>query len=92
MHCNYTIGYSSVESLKSILRESILMKEFDHPNVLNVLGVGFDSDNGLPFIVLPFMVNGDLKTYLISKRKKNTTVGCLPEVAMYVAVVNVTCM
>ena len=70
MYCNYTIGYSSVESLKSILRESILMKEFDHPNVLNVLGVGFDSDNGLPFIVLPFMVNGDLKTYLISKRKK----------------------
>ena len=92
MYCNYTIGYSSVESLKSILRESILMKEFDHPNVLNVLGVGFDSDNGLPFIVLPFMVNGDLKTYLISKRKKNATVNCLPEVDTYAAVANVSYM
>ena len=65
------------------------MKEFDHPNVLNVLGVGFDGDNGLPFIVLPFMVNGDLKTYLKSKRKNDATAVCLSEVCSYVAVVNV---
>ena len=58
------------------------MKDFDHPNVLNILGVGFDIDStsGLPFMVLPFMVNGDLKTYLISKRIKPAVVDYLPKV------------
>ena len=39
------------------------MKHCDHPNVLSVLGVSLDTDHegGLPFIVLPFMANGDLK-------------------------------
>ena len=75
------IGFITAESIKSILRESILMKDFDHPNVLNVLGVGFNMDSGLPFVVLPFMVNGDLKTYLKKKRQNTATVDCLPEVA-----------
>ena len=57
------------------------MKDFDHPNVLNVLGVGFNPDSELPFVVLPFMVNGDLKTYLKSKRQKTATVDYLPEVS-----------
>ena len=60
------------------------MKDFDHPNVLSVLGVGFNPDSGLPFVVLPFMINGDLKTYLKSKRQKTATVDHLPEVATYV--------
>ena len=78
------IGYGSAESLKSILHESFLMKDFDHHNVLNVLGVGFNPDTGLPFVVLPFMANGDLKTYLKSKRQKVTNVDYLPEV--YIAI------
>ena len=60
------------------------MKDFDHPNVLSVLGVGFDADDGLPFVVLPFMENGDLKTYLKSKRQKTATVDYLPEVSSYI--------
>ena len=57
------------------------MKDFDHPNVLNVLGVGFNPDSGLPFVVLPFMVNGDLKTYL---KSKTATVDYLPEVSSHI--------
>ena len=60
------------------------MKDFDHPNVLNVLGVGFNPDSGLPFVVLPLMLNGDLKTYLKSKRQKAGTADDLPEVCTYV--------
>ena len=63
-----------------MLHESILMKDFDHPNVLNVLGAGFSPESGLPFVVLPFMANGDLKTYLKSKRHKAANVDRLPEV------------
>ena len=35
------------------------MKKFHHTNVLNVLGVGLDAESRLPFILLPFMVDGD---------------------------------
>ena len=73
----------TVQNIKSILHESILMKDFDHPNVLNVLGVGFNTDNGLPFVVLPFMVNGDLKMYLKKKRQRDVAVEQLPEVHNY---------
>ena len=56
------------------------MKDFDHPNVLSVLGVGFNTDNRLPFVILPFMVNGDLKTYLKRKQCKTANVDYLSEV------------
>ena len=73
-------GYN--ESLKSFLNECILMKKLNHPNVLPILGVYLESKNEseLPFMVLPFMVNGDLKSYLKQKRKKLTCVDQLPEV------------
>ena len=80
----FTVDENSLESRMLVLHETILMKDFDHPNVLNVLGVGINSDNenGLPFIVLPFMVNGDLKTYLKSKRQKPGVVDQLPKVCI----------
>ena len=72
--------YCSMEILESFIHESVLMKNFDHPNVLHILGVGLDPDNGLPFIVLPFMVNGNLQMYLKSKRQKITEINQLPKV------------
>jgi len=58
------------------------MIKFDHPNVLSILGVSLDTDHqgGLPFIILPFMVNGDLKTYLKNKRQRSTDIDHLPKV------------
>ena len=69
-----------MEVLESFLHESILMKNFDHPNVLHILGVGLDPENGLPFIVLPFMANGNLQLYLKNKRSNTTKADKLPEV------------
>ena len=73
-----------MEVLESFLQESVVMKNFNHPNVLHILGVGLDPDNGLPFIVLPFMANGNLQLYLKSKRSKLTNVNQLPEVTTHV--------
>ena len=81
-----TTGYGSVDNLKSVLCESILMKDFDHPNVLNIHGVGFNPDSGLPFVVLPLMVNGDLKTYLKGIRQETESTDLLPEVHSYMYV------
>jgi len=39
------------------------MKEFDHVNVLCLVGVAFDVD-GLPLVILPFMRHGDLLSYI----------------------------
>ena len=64
----------TLENLTTLLNESILMKNFEHPNVLNILGVGLDAETRLPFVLLPFMVNRDLKTYLESKWPKSSQI------------------
>ncbi|XP_065883016.1 uncharacterized protein [Dysidea avara] len=64
----------SMEKLKSILHESVLMKSLQHNNILKILGVCLETDvqGGTAYIVLPYMVHGDLKTYL--KNKRNSTI------------------
>ena len=59
------------------------MKALDHPNVLPIIGVCLETndESGLPFMVLPFMVNGDLKSYLKKKRKNPADVDQFPEVS-----------
>ena len=54
------------------------MKKLNHPNILPLLGICLDSDyeDRVPFMLLPFMVNGDLKSYLMQKRK---AIGCIDE-------------
>jgi AXL receptor tyrosine kinase len=54
------------------------MLDFDHPNVIKLLGVCFDTDDQLPVIILPYMANGDLKSFLIDKRGDNEP-NILPE-------------
>ena len=39
------------------------MKELSHPNVMNLLGVCIDA-GPTPYIVLPYMANGDLLSYI----------------------------
>ena len=60
--------------MESFLNECILMKKVDHVNVLGLLGVCFDNENGLPYVILPFMSNGDLKTFLYSERTTSGSV------------------
>ena len=45
------------------------MQELNHPNVLSLMGVCLDGGPA-PFIVMPFMANGNLLSYL---RKNRTT-------------------
>ena len=43
------------------------MKHFNHPNVMTLIGVCLDG-GPIPYIVLPFMANGSLLSYLIKER------------------------
>ena len=60
------------------------MKNLNHPNVLPILGICLESNDeiGLPFMLLPFMVNGDLRSYLKKKRKNAVCVDQFPEVRL----------
>ena len=58
------------------------MKDFHHPNVLGLLGVVFDAPDGVPYLVLPFMKNGNLKDYLISHRVDDSDFNTLPQVVL----------
>ena len=77
---NHPLDFNSLDKLKSFLRESAVMKNLDHPNVLKVLGISLETEDGLPFILLPYMANGDLKNYLKSKRPDTLAVDKFPMV------------
>ena len=74
------VGVTSHDELMAFFAESLIMKDFNHPNVLGLTGVCFDTPDGYPFLILPFMVNGSLKDYLKKQRAHVTDVGTYPKV------------
>ena len=66
--CNGTVtGFFDQNQINDLLRESLKMWQFDHPNVLTMIGVCIDGGPA-PYIVMPFMSNGSLLSYLKKKR------------------------
>ena len=57
----------SVQDVTSFLEEAVVMKDFDHPNVLPLLGVALAETK--PYVILPYMEHGDLKSYVSSKHR-----------------------
>ena len=81
---NYCINYTDVSSddeLKAFFAESLIMKDFNHPNVLGLTGVCFDTPDGYPYLILPFMINGSLKDYLRNSRVNLKNVDTFPKVS-----------
>ncbi len=50
------------------MEESVKMKRFKHPNVLGLIGVCLDAGPA-PYIVMPYMANGSLLSYLKRERR-----------------------
>ncbi|XP_070544684.1 uncharacterized protein [Ptychodera flava] len=56
--------YSPSQSdINDFLLEGTIMKDFQHQNVLNLIGVYIDV-YGSPYIIIPYMANGDLRTHI----------------------------
>ena len=55
-----------MNSIEEFLKEAIVMKNFKHPNVLPLLGVVIKEN--IPYVILPFMDNGDLKTFVSNEK------------------------
>ena len=49
------------------LEEATIMMDFDHENVLSLTGICIKDD--LPYVVLPIMENGDLKSFTSSAKQ-----------------------
>uniref|UniRef100_A0A3Q3RAW9 receptor protein-tyrosine kinase n=1 Tax=Monopterus albus TaxID=43700 RepID=A0A3Q3RAW9_MONAL len=66
------VGIHSQEDLHEFLKEAEIMKNFDHENVVQLLGVTLqrehDSPLPLPMVILPYMKHGDLRRFLIATR------------------------
>ncbi|XP_041350016.1 hepatocyte growth factor receptor-like [Gigantopelta aegis] len=58
--------------LQAFLQEALIMKDFHHLNVLELIGICLGLDS-MPLVVLPFMKHGDLLTY-IRDEKNNPTI------------------
>lgn len=52
---------------KIFLQEALIMKDFCHPNVLQLLGLTRDEKDGL-MVITPYMKHGDLLTYIQDER------------------------
>ncbi len=48
------IGMFDDNDMEDMIKESIVMKKLNHPNVMQLLGVCVDAGSA-PYIVLPFM-------------------------------------
>ncbi|XP_027861884.1 tyrosine-protein kinase Mer [Xiphophorus couchianus] len=65
----------SQREIEEFLNEAACMKDFNHPNVIRLLGVCLEvgSENfPKPMVILPFMKYGDLHSFLLGSRLKES--------------------
>ncbi|CAM9782853.1 unnamed protein product [Lampetra planeri] len=65
----------SRNEMEEFLSEAVCMNEFDHPNVLGLIGVCMEMSQQhrmpRPMVVIPFMQHGDLHSFLLRSRISN---------------------
>ena len=79
---SFLLGIESDAEMKSFFTECSVMQTLKHPNVLGLLGMCFDSPDGTPLMVLPFMANGNVKEYLKKYRGPQLQPITYPEVSV----------
>ena len=60
------------------------MKDFDHPNVMKLIGVCLDSSDGFPYIILEYMENGSIKDFLKCNRVHENDIETIPKVRIII--------
>ncbi|XP_061187862.1 hepatocyte growth factor receptor-like [Saccostrea echinata] len=66
-----TIIRSSDADVTAFLNEALIMKDFNHPNVLTLIGITLDKGE-FPMVILPFMQNGSLLSYIRNENNMPT--------------------
>ena len=60
-------GYATKNEIEDILSEVLKMDNLSHPHVMNLIGVSI-SNTLSPILIMPFMENGSLLSYLKKER------------------------
>ena len=63
----YLTGFYERSTVREMLKECSKMYHFQHPHVVTLTGVCLDGGPA-PYIIMPFMANGSLLTYLKRNR------------------------
>lgn len=72
----------SLSGAQEFIEECDITNSFNHPNVLSLIGVSIDSEKSVPLMIMPFMHNGDVKSFVKSKRGNAIECDCFPKVAI----------
>ena len=67
---------SGNSDVNSFLNEALIMKDFNHPNVLSLIGISLENGE-FPVVILPFMANGDLLSYIRNERNVSFSINDL---------------
>ncbi|XP_065899288.1 uncharacterized protein [Dysidea avara] len=72
---------SSVLKIEEFIEEIAVTKTFSHPNVLSLIGACLEasSSDKMPLMVVPYMLYGDVKSFLSSKRGNKIDLTELPQ-------------
>ncbi|KAL5475131.1 hypothetical protein EMCRGX_G027190 [Ephydatia muelleri] len=77
-------GLFTMNDLCSMMGEILKMQDFHHPHVMTLIGVSFDA-NHTPSMVMPFMANGSLLSYLKNNRSSLLLTQAADEEKMHTA-------
>ena len=75
------VDFSS-QTAENFIKECNIANKFDHPNVLSLIGVCIVPEEAVPLMVMPYMLHGDIRSFVKSKRENNITVEEFPPVRL----------
>ena len=70
----------SLSKAKEFIEECNIVRRFDHPNVLSLIGVSIIPEEDVPLMIMPYMHHGDVRSFLKSKRGNIFTAEKFPHV------------
>ena len=86
------VGSFTHERTKTLIKECTLIHELDHPNIISLVGICLDAGPS-PYIILPFMENGSLLSYVknnktILRTDTNTNEEMVGQHVLYIKYIN----
>ena len=79
--------FTSCDTVKEFITECNVANKFNHPNVLSLIGVSIDPVDDIPQMVMPYMLHGDVKSYLKLQRGDLFEADQLPKVTAMVNII-----
>ena len=68
---------------EEFIEECNIAKKFNHPNVLSLIGVSITPVEAIPLMIMPYMHQGDVRSFLRSKRGNTIAAENFPKVTTY---------